>query len=194
MNKKFHIYFISIIRNTIHSRLMYHTWLLMWHYLSDIFVFILIWIVQTPTTTVFKTRYRVWKFPLFIIPFLYFLFLPCLPQFASRERRGADESWRVSPPAIYEWKSTHVSCARCCRLVVVTCDARHDYSRVINMSIVPEREIDRYREEGCIVELHLWRATPHVRLRIPGSRSLHQRGKLVQGSCQSCFFVFQVSK
>lgn len=119
---------------------------------------------------------------------LFFIFAMLTSVRVSRE---AGRGWVIarSPPAIYEWKSTHVSRARC-RLVVVTCDARHDYSRVINMSIVPEREIDRYREEGCIVELHLWRATPQVRLRIPGSRSLHRRGKLVQGSCQSSFFVF----
>lgn len=59
-----------------------------------------------------------------LLPFFYFYraYLSSLLR-----RRGASESSRRSPPAIYEWKSTHVSRAHC--RLVVTCDVRYDYSR-----------------------------------------------------------------
>lgn len=75
---------------------------------------------------------RLQKFPAFVT--FFYLFLSCLSQFASRERRGAGESSRRSPPAIYEWKSTHVSRAPC--RLVVTCDVRYDSRRLVNTSIV----------------------------------------------------------
>jgi len=98
------------------------------------------------------------------------LFLPCLSQFFSS--REAGRGWIIarSSPAIYEWKSTHVSCARC-RLVVTP---RYNYSRwLINIDCslcsrgiksIPGK---RSASQSCAL-------ATKVRLRIPGSRPFHR--------------------